>query len=126
MVTLSPGPDTFLVLRYSLVRQLHGVIAALGMMVAIFAWATLAGAGAASVIQRFPIVETVISTLGGLYLIYLGLSGFSNHERSLKPTALSLAPKPVPPPRGRFTRWAKLLPPACSRLRSIRSWAYCF
>ncbi len=76
MVTLSPGPDTFLVLRYSLVRQLHGVIAALGMMVAIFAWATLAGAGAASVIQRFPIVETVISTLGGLYLIYLGLSGF--------------------------------------------------
>lgn len=76
MVTLSPGPDTFLVLRYSLVRQMHGIIAALGMMVAIFAWATLAGAGAASVIQRFPLVETVIAILGGLYLAYLGLSGF--------------------------------------------------
>ncbi|SCC44506.1 Threonine/homoserine/homoserine lactone efflux protein [Arthrobacter sp. NIO-1057] len=76
MVTLSPGPDTFLVLRFSLVRQVYGVVAALGMMVAIFAWATLAGAGAASVIQRYPIVEIVIALLGGFYLVYLGCSGF--------------------------------------------------
>lgn len=76
MVTISPGPDTFLVLRYSLVRRMHGIVAALGLMVAIFAWAILAGAGAATVIQKYPIVETIIAVLGGLYLMYLGLSGF--------------------------------------------------
>ncbi|MGP9487454.1 lysine transporter LysE [Arthrobacter sp. MYb211] len=76
MVTLSPGPDTFLVLRFSLVRQLHGVVAALGMVTAIFAWATLAGAGAASLMQRYPVIESIIAMLGGLYLMYLGLSGF--------------------------------------------------
>ncbi|HJX78921.1 LysE family translocator [Glutamicibacter sp.] len=78
MVTLSPGPDTFLVLRFSLVRQFHGIVAALGMVTAIFAWATLAGAGAASVMQRYPVVETAIAILGGLYLMYLGISGFRN------------------------------------------------
>lgn len=76
MVTLSPGPDAFLVLRYSLVRQLQGVVAALGMMTSIFAWALLAGAGAASVLQRYPVVETIIAVLGGLYLMYLGICGF--------------------------------------------------
>lgn len=76
MVTLSPGPDTFLVLRFSLVRQLYGIVAGLGMVVAIFAWATLAGAGAASVMQSHPAVETAIAILGGLYLLYLGGSGF--------------------------------------------------
>ncbi len=76
MVTLSPGPDTFLVLRFSLVRQFHGIVAALGMVTAIFAWATLAGAGAASLMQRYPVVETVITISGGLYLMYLGISGF--------------------------------------------------
>lgn len=76
MVTLSPGPDTFLVLRFSLVRQFHGILAALGMVTAIFAWAALAGAGAASVMQSYPAVESAIAILGGLYLIYLGVSGF--------------------------------------------------
>lgn len=76
MVTLSPGPDTFLVLRYSMVRQINGVFAALGMVLSIFAWATLAGVGAASVMQRFPLIETAIAVLGGLYLVYLGVGGF--------------------------------------------------
>ena len=76
MVTLSPGPDTFLVLRFSLVRQRLGLVAAAGMALSIFAWALLAGAGAASLMRSYPLIETIIAVAGGLYLLYLGISGF--------------------------------------------------
>lgn len=39
-------------------------------------WATLAGAGAAVILERYPVIKTIIAVLGGLYLIYLGASGF--------------------------------------------------
>ena len=55
MVTLSPGPDTFLVLRFSLMRRALGIVAAAGMITSIFGWAVLAGGGAATLMQRWPI-----------------------------------------------------------------------
>ncbi|GAB3620118.1 LysE family translocator [Glutamicibacter endophyticus] len=81
MVSLSPGPDTFLALRFSLVRQRLGLMAIGGMFVAILGWALVAGAGAATLLQRYPVIETVIAVLGGLYLGYLGLSGLIKSRR---------------------------------------------
>ena len=73
VVTLSPGPDTFLLLRYALNRPRNGVAAASGMMVSIMAWAVLAGLGVAALLQTYPAIHSCIAVVGGLYLLYLGL-----------------------------------------------------
>lgn len=73
VVALSPGPDTFLLLRYALNRPRNGVASALGMMVSIMGWAALAGLGVAALLQTYPAIHQGIAIVGGLYLLYLGL-----------------------------------------------------
>lgn len=73
VVVLSPGPDTFLTLRYALNRPRNGVAAALGMMISIMGWAALAGLGVAALLQTYPAIHQVIAVVGGAYLLYLGL-----------------------------------------------------
>ncbi len=73
VVVLTPGPDTFLLLRYALNRPRNGVAAALGMMVSIMGWAALAGIGVAALLKTYPAVHQGIAVVGGLYLLYLGL-----------------------------------------------------
>ncbi|MDO5745421.1 MAG: LysE family transporter [Micrococcaceae bacterium] len=73
VVVLSPGPDTFLLLRYALNRPRNGIAAALGMMVSVMAWAALAGLGVAALLQSYPAIHRGIAVIGGLYLLYLGL-----------------------------------------------------
>lgn len=73
VVALSPGPDTFLLLRYALNRPRNGVAAASGMMVSVMAWAVLAGLGVAALLQTYPAIHSGIAIVGGLYLLYLGL-----------------------------------------------------
>lgn len=77
VVTLAPGPDTFLLLRYALNRPRNGVAAATGMMVSILGWAALAGLGVAALLQAYPAIHQVIAVAGGLYLMYLGLGSFA-------------------------------------------------
>lgn len=76
MVTLAPGPDTFLLLRYALNRPRNGIAAALGMMVSVMGWAALAGLGVAALLQTYPTIHRIIAVIGGLYLLYLGLGSF--------------------------------------------------
>ena len=76
VVVLTPGPDTFLLLRYALNRPRNGVAAALGMMVSIMGWAALAGIGVAALLKTYPAVHQGIAVVGGLYLLYLGLGTF--------------------------------------------------
>lgn len=73
VVVLSPGPDTFLLLRYALNRPRNGIAASLGMMVSVMAWAALAGLGVAALLQSYPAIHQAIAVIGGLYLLYLGL-----------------------------------------------------
>lgn len=73
VVVLSPGPDTFLLLRYALNRPRNGIAASLGMMVSVMAWAALAGLGVAALLQTYPAIHQGIAVIGGLYLLYLGL-----------------------------------------------------
>ena len=76
VVVLTPGPDTFLLLRYALNRPRNGVAAALGMMVSIMGWAALAGIGVAALLKTYPAIHQGIAVVGGLYLLYLGLGTF--------------------------------------------------
>lgn len=76
VVTLAPGPDTFLLLRYALNRPRNGVAAATGMVISILGWAALAGLGVAALLQAYPAIHQVIAVAGGLYLMYLGLGSF--------------------------------------------------
>nr|WP_245356499.1 LysE family transporter [Paeniglutamicibacter kerguelensis] len=73
VVALSPGPDTFLLLRYALNRPRNGVASAMGMMVSIMGWAALAGLGVAALLKTYPAIHQGIAVAGGLYLLYLGL-----------------------------------------------------
>lgn len=73
VVVLTPGPDTFLLLRYALNRPRNGVAAAAGMMVSIMGWAALAGIGVAALLKTYPAIHQGIAVVGGLYLLYLGL-----------------------------------------------------
>ena len=76
VVVLTPGPDTFLLLRYALNRPRNGVAAAAGMMVSIMGWAALAGIGVAALLKTYPAIHQGIAVVGGMYLLYLGLGNF--------------------------------------------------
>lgn len=87
VVVLSPGPDTFLLLRYALNRPRNGIAAALGMMVSVMAWAALAGLGVAALLQSNPAIHRGIAVIGGLYLLYLGLGSLIKAKFLARATA---------------------------------------
>ncbi|HEV7185081.1 MAG: LysE family translocator [Leifsonia sp.] len=76
LLALTPGPDTFLVLRYSLVRMRAGVAASLGSAVGSLVWAAAVAFGLAALLEQSAEAYRVLKIIGGLYLVYLGVSAF--------------------------------------------------
>jgi threonine/homoserine/homoserine lactone efflux protein len=84
VLSLTPGPDTFLVLRIALNRPSAGIAAAAGSAVAAVAWAALVGLGLAAVLEQSAEVFRWIKIAGGLYLLYLGISSFLKTLKAAK------------------------------------------
>jgi threonine/homoserine/homoserine lactone efflux protein len=84
VLSLTPGPDTFLVLRIALNRPSAGIAAAAGSVVAAVAWAALVGLGLAAVLAQSAEVFRWIKIAGGLYLLYLGISSFLKTLKAAK------------------------------------------
>ena len=84
VLSLTPGPDTFLVLRIALNRPSAGIAAAAGSAVAAVAWAALVGLGLAAVLEQSAEVFRWIKIAGGLYLLYLGISSFLKTRKAAK------------------------------------------
>ncbi len=84
LLSLTPGPDTFLVLRTSLNRISAGLATAAGCSFAGIIWALLVGVGLAAVLEQSAELFRWLKIAGGLYLLYLGVSAFlrGRHERA--------------------------------------------
>ena len=86
ILSLTPGPDTFLVLRVALGRVRAGLAAAAGSGVASLVWAALVAAGLAAVLEQSAEVFRWLKIAGGLYLLYLGASSFLKTRMAAKDT----------------------------------------
>jgi threonine/homoserine/homoserine lactone efflux protein len=87
LLSVTPGPDTFLVLRISLQSAGAGIAAALGSAVASLVWAALVGIGLAAVLEDSAEVFRWLKIAGGLYLLYLGISSLIRARRTGAPSA---------------------------------------
>lgn len=81
LLALTPGPDTFLILRFSMRRASTGIAASIGSGVGSIFWAVLVGIGLAALLEQSAEAYRVLKILGGLYLVYLGIQAF-RHSRS--------------------------------------------
>lgn len=96
LLAITPGPDTFLILRYSLSGVRYGVAAAVGSGIGSLAWAAIVGLGLGAVLEKSATAFFALKVAGGLYLIYLGVIGFIEFIRSNKgPATVSLAGGPA-------------------------------
>jgi threonine/homoserine/homoserine lactone efflux protein len=92
LLAITPGPDTFLVLRYSLSDVRSGVAAATGSGLGSVAWAAAVALGLSAFLQSSASAFLIVKIAGGIYLLYLGLMGF--RSRSLTgPVDGATAPK---------------------------------
>lgn len=82
VLAITPGPDTFLVLRYSMRRARSGLAAGLGSGIGSLLWAALVAVGLAAIIAQSAEAYRILKVLGGLYLIYLGMLAFHQSRRS--------------------------------------------
>jgi len=97
VLALTPGPDTFLVLRYSMGRARDGIAAAAGTAIGSLVWAALVGVGLAALLEQSAEVFRIVKIAGGLYLIYLGVAAFLASRKSshtADPTAATTAQAP--------------------------------
>ncbi|ANF33410.1 lysine transporter LysE [Leifsonia xyli] len=84
VLALTPGPDTFLVLRYSMGRARDGIAAAAGTAIGSLVWAALVGFGLAALLEQSAEVFRIVKIAGGLYLLYLGVSAFIAGRRQAR------------------------------------------
>ncbi|MGH1550031.1 LysE family translocator [Leifsonia poae] len=84
VLALTPGPDTFLVLRYSMGRARDGIAAAAGTAIGSLVWAALVGFGLAALLEQSAEVFRIVKIAGGLYLLYLGVSAFIASRRQAR------------------------------------------
>jgi threonine/homoserine/homoserine lactone efflux protein len=76
-VTVSPGPNFALVSRLAVVGARKAAVgAALGFAVAASCYAILAMTGLSVLIKSTSVLASLIQVLGGLYLVYLGVSSW--------------------------------------------------
>jgi len=87
VLALTPGPDTFLVLRYSMARARDGFAAAVGCSLGSLVWAGLVAVGLATLMEQSAEVFRIVKIVGGLYLIYLGVMAFVATRRSARAAA---------------------------------------
>jgi threonine/homoserine/homoserine lactone efflux protein len=75
LIEVTPGPDTFLVLRMTMRSgRLAGMWAGCGAATGIMAWAGLAALGLAAILQHSSWGYPVLRLLGAAMLLYLGIS----------------------------------------------------
>lgn len=77
-VVVSPGPDTVLILRYSLGGGHRvGMATVLGVQLGLIVHTTLAVAGISLIIASSPMLFKSVAVLGAAYLAWLGMQGLT-------------------------------------------------
>lgn len=70
---MSPGPDLFQIIRVGAKDRAAGVACALGIMVGNSIWIIASLLGLSALVQAVPEVLSVLQTVGGAYLLYMGI-----------------------------------------------------
>ncbi|MDO3403014.1 LysE family translocator [Mycolicibacterium neoaurum] len=73
LLSISPGPDSLLVLRLALNRPREGIFVAAGSAVGSLLWAGAVAVGLARLLAAHPGLVDVLHFVGGAYLVYLGI-----------------------------------------------------
>ena len=81
LLALTPGPDSFLVLRFAMADVRAGVAAAIGSAIATIGWAAAVAFGLAKVLEESAVAFRAVKVAGGLYLLWLGVSTLVRHRR---------------------------------------------
>ena len=91
ILALTPGPDTFLMLKFGAHHVRTGLIYTVAVTLGVIVWAVLALTGVALLLEQFPGVRTALTWIGGSYLMYLGISALYQVKRSRKAAVPALA-----------------------------------
>ncbi|WP_370616722.1 LysE family translocator [Mumia sp. Pv 4-285] len=83
LLALTPGPDTFLVLRFSLGGTRAGLAAAVGSATGSLLWALAVAAGLATLLEQSAEAYRVVKIAGGLYLLWLGVRALIRRGRGV-------------------------------------------
>lgn len=81
LLALTPGPDTVLVLRFSMAGSRPGIAAAVGSAFGGIVWATVVAAGVAALLEQSATAYRTLKVIGGIYLVYLGVRALLAHRR---------------------------------------------
>lgn len=82
LLALTPGPDTFLVLRFSMAGPRPGIAAAVGSAFGGIVWATVVAAGVAALLEQSATAYRTLKVIGGIYLLYLGIRALVEQRRA--------------------------------------------
>ncbi|GAB4100855.1 LysE family translocator [Sinomonas halotolerans] len=93
LITVIPGTDTALVLRYTLSQgRRHAYTAALGMISGAFIWGAAAATGVSALLAVSTVAYDVVRFAGAAYMVWLGVglwrASFAKHDADLPPGAL--------------------------------------
>ena len=81
LAVISPGPDFFYIVKTSLQKRLsYALTAALAIGFGVFLHSMFSVYAFRILYQIIPNLYTFIGSLGGMYLLYLGISGLRNNE----------------------------------------------
>ncbi|WP_319530257.1 LysE family transporter [uncultured Cohaesibacter sp.] len=96
LAVVSPGPNFFLILRYSLIgRRSEALLAALGIAGGTFVWGVAGWLGIASLFKSFPELFMGIKLLGAAYLVFVGVKML--RAAIINRYAASITPEDSPP-----------------------------
>ncbi|WP_328408442.1 LysE family translocator [Nocardia sp. NBC_00403] len=87
LLSITPGPDSFLVLRFSIVDARPGIAAAIGSALGGIVWAFVVAAGVAAVLEQSATAYRALKIVGGIYLVYLGVRALIDHRRQRRATS---------------------------------------
>ncbi len=70
--SLSPGPDTFFLLRLATRSRSHAIMGVAGIVTGLTLWVSLTVVGAATLLTTYPSILGIIQLVGGAYLCWMG------------------------------------------------------
>ncbi|WP_323961732.1 LysE family translocator [Arthrobacter sp. JZ12] len=87
VLAVTPGPDSFLILRFSLRKVSSGMAASVGSALGYMVWAALVAVGLAALIEQSAMAYRGLKVLGGIYLVYLGIKAIRGDRKNGKKRA---------------------------------------
>ncbi|MEV0297846.1 LysE family translocator [Nocardia sp. NPDC050710] len=93
LLSVTPGPDSFLVLRFSIQDARPGIAAAIGSALGGIVWAVVVAAGVATLLEQSATAYRALKVIGGIYLVYLGIRALADHRKQRRAAVVGTEPE---------------------------------